>query len=104
MLRAIQDFGPNIAGRFFYKLVKTLHHRKNACSILKKKTYLCIQFNSFIFLLKQVKIKCQHNDKNYMDGEKGHTVLVNSSLKLIAGEIGKRRQLFWLLAVLKPLC
>jgi hypothetical protein len=45
---------------------------------------------------------CQHNDKNYIDGEKGHTELVSSSLKLIAGEIGKRRQFFRLLAELKP--
>jgi hypothetical protein len=29
-----------------------------------------IQFNSFIFLHKQVKIMSQHNDKNYIDGEK----------------------------------
>jgi hypothetical protein len=48
-------------------------------------------FNSFIFLRKQVKIMYQRNDKNYIDGEKGHTELVSSSLKLIAGEIGKRR-------------
>jgi len=34
-----------------------------------------------------------HNDKYYIDGEKGHTELVSSSLKLIAGEIGKRRQI-----------
>jgi len=39
-------------------------------------------FNSFIFLHKQVKIMCQHNDKNYIDGEKGPE-LVSSSLKLI---------------------
>ena len=45
---------------------------------------------------------CQHNDKNYIDGEKGHKELVSSSLKLIAGEIGKRRQFFQLLAELKP--
>jgi hypothetical protein len=45
---------------------------------------------------------CQHNDKNYIDGEKGHTELVSSSLKLVAGEIGKRRQFFRLLAELKP--
>jgi hypothetical protein len=61
-----------------------------------------IQFNSFIFLHKQVEIKCQRNDKNYIDGEKGHTELVSSSLKLIAGEIGKRRQFFWLPAELRP--
>jgi hypothetical protein len=36
----------------------------------------------------------QHNDKNYIDGEKGQTELVSSSLKLIAREIGKRRQFF----------
>jgi hypothetical protein len=59
-------------------------------------------FNSFIFLHKQVKIKCQHNDKNYIDGEKGHTELVSSSLKLIARKIGKRRHFFRLLAELKP--
>jgi len=35
-------------------------------------------------------------------GKKGHTELVSSSLKLIAGEIGKRRQFFRLLAELKP--
>ena len=34
--------------------------------------------------------------------KKGHTELVSSSLKLIAGEIGKRRQFFRLLAELKP--
>jgi hypothetical protein len=32
--------------------------------------------------------------------KKGHTELVSSSLKLIAGEIGKRRQFFRLLAEL----
>jgi len=32
----------------------------------------------------------QHNDKIYIDGKKGHTELVSSSLKLIAGEIGKK--------------
>jgi hypothetical protein len=35
--------------------------------------------------------------------KKGNTELVSSSLKLIAGEIGKRRQFFGLLAELKPL-
>jgi hypothetical protein len=40
--------------------------------------------------------------KNYIDGEKGHTDLVSSSLKLIAGEISKRCQFFRLLAELKP--
>jgi hypothetical protein len=64
--------------------------------------HLSIQINSFIFLHKQVKIKCQHNDKNYIDGEKGHTELVSSSLTLIAREIGKRRHFFRLLAELKP--
>jgi hypothetical protein len=44
-----------------------------------------VLINSFIFLHKQVKIKCQHNDKNYIDGQKGRTELVSSSLKLIAG-------------------
>jgi hypothetical protein len=63
---------------------------------------LPIQFSSFIFLHKQVKIKCQHNDKNYIDGEKGHIELVSSSPKLIAGEIGKRCQFFRLLTELKP--
>jgi len=46
---------------------------------------------SFIFLHKQVKIKRQHNDKNFIDGDKGHTELVSSSLKLIARKIGKNR-------------
>ena len=40
--------------------------------------------------------------KNYIVEEKGHTELVSSSLKLIAGEIGKSRQFFRLLAELKP--
>jgi hypothetical protein len=34
--------------------------------------------------------------------KKGIKKLVSSSLKLIAGEIGKKRQFFRLLAVLKP--
>jgi len=33
------------------------------------------------------KSQSQHNDKNYIDGEKGHTELVSSSLKLKAREI-----------------
>jgi hypothetical protein len=47
-------------------------------------------FNSFIFLHKQVKIFGQHNNTNYIDGEKGQTELVNNSLKLIAGKISKK--------------
>jgi hypothetical protein len=40
--------------------------------------------------------------KNYIDGEKGQKELVNNSLKLIAGKISKKCQLFRLLAELKP--
>jgi hypothetical protein len=60
-------------------------------------------FNSIhLFSPQTSQNKCQHNDKNYIDGEKGHTELVSNSLKLIAGEIGKSRQFFRLLAELKP--
>jgi len=32
-----------------------------------------IVFNSFLILHKQVKIGSQHNDKSYIDGQKGYT-------------------------------
>jgi len=54
------------------------------------------QFNSFLFLHKQVKIVVNIMIKITSMEKKGHTELLSSSLKLIARKIGKRRQFFWL--------